>query len=369
MIDAFKAGLRERLAGHKAPFHEVDVPTAAAVIEQIESTDGEQWGTLWGNAARTFAQRGAQLEAAGDAAAGEAYLRAYGLYHAGRFPTFNAPAKEQCYRESIVMYRKAGKYFSPPLEVIEAPFAGKPGEGTLSTFYVRRNGTAANPAPVLIRWGGIDTWKEERHDINERMIAAGFSTINIDMPGVGESPVKGSLDAERQFLPMLDWIRTQPDLDANRVIVLGMSYGGYWATKVAHMYPERFCAAVNWGGGIDKFFTREWNLQSKSASSYVMDLDLARARTVGASSYDEYIETVQHFSLVAQGVLDRPHPPMLVCNGRHDEQVPIDDMLVLVEHGQPKAMRFFPGGHMGYGPKTLPTVIAWLRERAGLASA
>jgi len=45
---------------------------------------------------------------------------------------------------------------------------------------------------------------------------------------------------------------------------------------------------------------------------------------------------------------------MLVVNGRHDEQVPMDDMIMLLEHGKPKEARFFPGGHMGYGPNTLP---------------
>ena len=266
------------------------------------------------------------------------------------------------------MYRAAGRFFSPPLEVVTVPFAGKPGEGDEVTFYIRRR-PGAERSPVVVRWGGIDTWKEERHDINERALAAGFTSINVDMPGVGESPVRGSLDAERQFVPVLDWIRTQPDLDAGRVAIVGMSYGGYWATKVAHLYADRLCAAVNWGGGIHTFFTRAWNERSRSASSYLMDIEAARARTVGADTYEGYIERIAGFSLVDQGILDRPHPPMLIVNGRHDEQVPLDDMLVLVEHGGPKAMRLFPGGHMGYGPNTLPTVLAWLQTAMRQAAA
>jgi esterase/lipase len=347
-IEEIKAGLRERLAAHKAPFHVTDVAAAQAAIDRLESVEGEHWAGVWADAARPFEERGD-------------HLTAYGLLHVGRFPTPNSPAKLAIYRRSVEMYRAAGRAFDPPLEVVTVPFAGKPGEGDRVTFYVRRR---ANPerSPVLVRWGGIDTWKEERHDINERVLAAGFTSINVDMPGVGESPVRGSIDAERQFLPVLDWIRTQPDLDAERVAVVGMSYGGYWATKVAHLYADRLCAAVNWGGGIHTFFTRAWNERSRSASSYLIDIEAARARTVGAQNYDEYIERIAGFSLVDQGILDRSHPPMLIVNGRHDEQVPLDDMLVLVEHGGPKAMRLFPGGHMGYGPDTLPTVLAWLQK-------
>ena len=368
-LEEIRAGLRERLDAHKSPFHVVDVAAARAAIERLTSVAGDHWAGVWSDAARPFEERGLALESAGDRdGARAAYFTAYGMLHVARFPTPNTPAKLAAYRRSVEMFRAAGRFFTPPLEVVTVPFAGRAGEGDAVTFYVRRRHTAA-PAPVLIRWGGIDTWKEERHDINERVLAAGFTSINVDMPGVGESPVRGSVDAERQFVPVLDWIRTQPDLDAGRVAIVGMSYGGYWATKVAHLYADRLCGAVNWGGGIHAFFTRAWNERSKNASSYVMDLDVARARTVGADDYDGYIERVAGFSLVDQGILDRPHPPMLIVNGRYDEQVPLDDMLVLCEHGAPKELRLFPGGHMGYGPNTLPTVLAWLQKVAGLPTA
>jgi esterase FrsA len=366
-IDDTKANLHDRLATHKAPFHAADPEAARRAIDRLESVDGAHWAAVWSEAAAPFEARGREREAAGDLdAARDAYFAAYGLLHVGRFPTPNHPAKLDNYVRSVAAYIAAGRYFAPPVEPIDVPFAGKPGEGDRVRFYVRRP-KAPSPSPVIVRWGGIDTWKEDRHDINERILAAGFASINADMPGVGESPVVGSLDAERQFVPILDWIATQPDLDARRVIVVGMSYGGYWATKVAHLYPERLAGAVNWGGGIDKFFTREWIERSKSAGSYLMDIAPARARTVGGTTYEEYIERVAGFSLVEQGLLDRPHPPMLVVNGRDDEQVPMDDMIVMLEHGAPKAARFFPGGHMGYGPNTLPTVIAWLQRTAGIA--
>jgi esterase FrsA len=365
-VEALKANLRDRLAGHKAPFHVGDPATIAATIERLENTDAEHWARVWSAAAEPFEHLAHEREAAGDGeGARDAYLNVYGLLHAGRFPSPVHPAKWDAYLRSVAAFQAAGAYFSPPLEVITLPFDGHADEGKAITFYVRRPARAER-LPVLIRWGGVDTWKEERTDYNEQFLAAGFATINIDMPGVGQSPVLGSVDAERQYVPLFDWLRTQASLDADRVIVIGMSYGGYWATKLAHTFPDRIKAAVNWGGGIDKFFTREWNLRSASAKSYLMDLSLTRARTVGAATYDEYIERVANFSLVAQGVLDRPHAPMLVVNGRSDEQVPFEDMLVLLDHGKPKAARFFPGGHMGYGPNTFPTVLAWVKNAAGL---
>ena len=365
MIEDLKSNLHDRLATHKAPFHGVDKAAAAAAIDALTNADPAHWAEVWSQAALPFEAAARALAAAGDhAGARAAHLNAYGLLHAGRFPSPTHPAKWECYLRSVQQFRAAGAYFDPPLEVITVPFAGRAGEGQEITFYVRRRPGVRSP--VVIRWGGVDTWKEERTDYNEAMLAAGFASVNIDMPGVGQSPVLGSVDAERQYAPLFDWIQTQSDLDAARVIVVGMSYGGYWATKIAHTFADRVAAAVNWGGGIDRFFSREWNLKSANAPSYLMDLSLTRARTVGAASYDEYIERVKNFSLVAQGTLDRPHAPMLVVNGRDDQQVPFDDMLVLLEHGAPKAARFFPGGHMGYGPNTFPTVLGWIKRQAGI---
>ena len=53
---------------------------------------------------------------------------------------------------------------------------------------------------------------------------------------------------------------------------------------------------------------------------------------------------------------------MLVVNGKEDLQTPIDDLYILLEHGEPKAARVFPGGRMGQTPETLPTIIRWLKR-------
>ena len=367
-FEAIKANLLNRLEIHMAPFHQPGNRAAnLAAIDALTSADPESWANVFMAAAAPFEALGDRRAAAGDrAGARDAYLSAYVLQHAGRFPSPLHPAKYESYRRSVTNFRKAGAYFDPPLEVITQPFAGRPGEGDTVQFYVRRK-PASRKRPVVIRWGGVDTWKEERTDYLDAFLAEGFATIAIDMPGVGQSPVVGSVDAERQFVPLFDWIRTQPDLDADRVQVLGMSYGGYWATKVAHMYADRLLAAVNWGGGAHTFFSRDWCIRSGTATSYLMDLGRSRARTVGKQTYEEYIDAVGAFSLVDQGVLERPHAPMLLVNGRDDQQVPNADMLLLLDYGKPKAVRFFPGGHMGYGPQTFPCVLTWMKERAGPA--
>ncbi len=55
-------------------------------------------------------------------------------------------------------------------------------------------------------------------------------------------------DAHKDIGALLDWIKTQPTLDADRVMVYGESYGGYLALAVAATYGERIRAASSSAG-------------------------------------------------------------------------------------------------------------------------
>lgn len=50
---------------------------------------------------------------------------------------------------------------------------------------------------------------------------------------------------------LLDWIKTQDDLDAERVLVEGASYGGYLALSTAVTYPDRIRGAISDSGMSD----------------------------------------------------------------------------------------------------------------------
>jgi len=52
-------------------------------------------------------------------------------------------------------------------------------------------------------------------------------------------------DAYRDVGALLDWIKTEPHLDADRIMVTGVSYGGHMALITATRYPERIRCAVD----------------------------------------------------------------------------------------------------------------------------
>lgn len=367
-LDDAKAWMRDKLAKRVHPLGLTDPAETENVIAGLQGLDGERWAAAWGAAGRRFAEQAAAAERG--RRAGEAlklWLQAYGFHFLGRFPCPNHPAKLECYRLEREAYVSAGRLMSPPLARISVPFKGREGEGSEVVFYYRRPNGVARPK-VVVMWGGVDAWKEEMTELSNTLLARGIATVAMDNAGTGESPVVAVPDAERQFLPVVDWVNAQADLDGARPAILGRSFGGYWATKLAHLYPERFAAAVSWGGGAHFMFQRSWVEASRYPDSYLMDLVETRSRMLGARNDAEYVERFGRLSLLDQGLLDRRCAPLLLVNGKEDRQCPIDDMYLLLDHGDPKAVRFFPGGHMGFGPHTVPTIVAWLAERLGVSA-
>jgi esterase FrsA len=362
-LDDAKAWMRDKLAKRVHPLGLTDPSETGQMIDRLSGLDGESWGGTWAAAGARFAAKAAEAERAGDKSeALKLYMQAYGFYFLGRFPCPNHPRKLECYALEREAYVNAGRLMSPPLARITVPFSGRADEAKEVVFYYRRPEGAERPK-VVVMWGGVDAWKEEMTELSNTLLARGIATVAMDNAGTGESPVVAVPDAERQFLPVIDWVNAQADLDGARPAILGRSFGGYWATKLAHLHPERFAAAVSWGGGAHFMFQRSWVEASRYPDSYLMDLVETRSRMLGARNDAEYVERFGRLSLLDQGLLDRRCAPMLLVNGKEDRQCPIDDMFLLLDHGDPKAVRFFPGGHMGFGPHTVPTIVAWLSER------
>src|ERR671918_465020 len=355
-IEEIKSDIRSRL-GQRAPFNHADKRESEEALAKLNDFEGENWAAIWNELGSRWEKGAREAEASGKRdEAKEAYLKAYGYYGIGRHPFPSTPGKKHAYLKAREMHLAASKYFDIPLERVAISFQGKEIIGHLRLPKI-------TPAPLIMHWGGIDNWKEERHTFAERFVKEGWGCFVLDSPGTGECPMLASPDAHQVHVATLDYLTKRPEVDADRIAVVGASFGGYWATKLAHLEPHRLRAVVNWGGGIHYFFQPEWQVRSKNADSYLFDLIEARANLFGKKTFEELVELMPALSLKAQGLLDQPCAPLLIVNGKEDKQVPLGDFYLLLEHGNPKTIRLFPGGHMGNIPFVFETVIPWLHKR------
>jgi esterase FrsA len=357
-MDEVKKELLGRARENRNPFLYAVYEEVAPVIQDLKSVEREAWAKAFSALAAPHEERAARAEAQSDTTVAQKhYLTAYDYHHVARYPAPNSPGKLKAYRRSQENYLKAARYFDPPVERVEMPFRGQPDEGSVSVGLLRKPRGVEKPQVVII-WGGIDAFKEERP--TEPYLRAGMATLCIDMPGVADAPLAGSEHAERLWDAVLDWIGQRPDLDSERVGIVGGSTGGYWATKVAHTHHGRIRAAVNHGGPAHYAFAEEWIIKAQRGE-YPFELAETLACAFGRSSAEEWVEYSPRLSLLDQGILNHPCAPLLCVNGVNDSVFPIADMYLLLEHGDPKTARFFLGGHMG-GGGAQGVILSWLRE-------
>ena len=356
-LDEIKAMVRER-TGKRNIFRRAKPEDVESVLANLTRKDPDLWAQEWSRVAERYEKEGLKHEQAGRVnEAREAFLQAYTYYATGRYPTPHTPAKMECFRKSLELYERAGRYFAPPLERVAIPF----GDQTIPTYLrIPQDGRKHS---VVINFGGIDSFKAECYEYDEALQAAGMATCAVDMPGVGESPIKASTTGDALYSALIDYLEKRAEVDPERIAMVGRSFGGYWAAKLALVEAQRLRASVVWGGGIHYFFQEDWLRESTNAESYLMDHDIARCRLFGVDNLDQLAKVWSTLSLKTQGWLDKASCPMLIVNGKDDLQTPIADLYILLEYGSPKSARVFPGGHMGQTPETLPTILRWLKDQ------
>ena len=359
-----------RRAGRVNPFERVKREDVEEVLRNLKNLDPDPWGVEWGKIGARYEALAAEQEKQGKKEqAGKTYYQAYEYYRIGRYPVPSSPEKMKCYTGALRTFLKAAPSLDPPLERIEIPFEGKKVVG-----YLQIPKNTVRP-PVVMHWGGVDGWKEDRRSNSELLHKERLATFTIDMPGAGENPCLGQEPrAERTFSAAIDYLEKRSDIDGKRIAAMGGSFGGYWAAKVAHVEAQRLKGAVNWGAGVHQTFQEGWlrPALTLTASQYLMGpaslLD-ARSYIFGVKTLEEVLKIAPSLSLVTQGLIDQPCAPLLCINGKEDDQHPISDLYLLAEHGSPKDLRIIAGaGHMGRKPgqandEVQQIVTRWLKEK------
>ncbi|MES2186292.1 MAG: alpha/beta hydrolase [Pseudomonadota bacterium] len=338
-----KAEVQERADRKAYPVTGLDPASVREALAHINSLDRDEWAAAWSTigAQRVAAAQAAEAAGRGKEAS-EAYLSAWRYYSFARWPTPNSPGKVKAYALALEAFRKHTRFMDPAPQVVRIPFEGKEIVGYL------RLPKATGPVPLVLTISALDSRKEEGVEQSDAYIQRGIATFALDMPGTGEAPVKGDVGAERMFSRALDYLAALPQVDAKRIAVQGNSWSGYWATKLAIVERARLKAVVAQAGPVHGYFTPEWQTKALGTREYLFDLLPARASVYGVETVDDFLAYGPRLSLVNEGLIDKPTPPMLVLNGVKDTQVPIADLELLLRSGSAKDAWVNPAGtHMG----------------------
>jgi hypothetical protein len=365
-IDEIKAEAIRRAEVGQYPLIGLNPADVREALANVHTRDKDEWAQAFMAVADRYMNQAKSVESRDPQQANADYVRAWRLYSFGRWPIPASPGKQRSYEKALEAFRAHAKFLDPPLEVVRIPFEGKEIIG-----YLRIPGNARAPVPLVIAVNGLDSRKEDLSESFAAILPYGIGFIAVDGPGTGEAPIKVSENSERMLSRVIDYVQARPEVDKNRLAVHGVSWGAYWATKLAILERSRLKGASAQSPPVDAFFQKDFLMHSLLGNrEYLFDQVPALMNIFeGVHNVDELAVELQKMSLVKQQLLGKPMCPMLVLAGAKDTQVPIADIYLLLSNGDtPKTAWINPaGGHLGRQVGVWPdprifgeVIIPWL---------
>lgn len=269
----------------------------------------EDWCRSWSACGAVHEQLAAQAAAEGHAlSAAEHYFRAAIAYHFGKYLFVRWPEQLRAAHEHVVRdYQLALPSLTFPGEHVAIPY-----ENGATMYGVLRKPWHTPQPPVVILVPGLDSVKEELHIYGDDFLRRGMAVLAIDGPGQGEMEFTHPLrpDYEVPIKHAINYLEGRPDVDARRVGLMGVSFGGQFVVRAAAFEP-RIKATIENCGPYD---------QSENFHARPQISRETLVHRLKAANEEEALHKLQQFNL--QGVAEKITAPLLVIQGRRDRLVP-----------------------------------------------
>ncbi|SEF11881.1 alpha/beta hydrolase family protein [Jiangella alba] len=234
MDDQFKHHLGMMLFGMS------DLGECLEVARSIAVDDEESWIQAWTPMAQALQARAESAEAAGrTVTAADCHLRASTYWRASlmHFGPPDDPRMAEHARRSYQHYDRYLELSGYPGEYLAIPY-----EGSFLPSYLYRSPVADQSAPLLIFFQGRDAWPEDTRWVYDGAIRRGIHCLAVQCPGQGLALRLNGLpfrpDWENVVTPIVDVAVGLDGVDADRIALMGLSFGGYLAPRAA-AYEKR----------------------------------------------------------------------------------------------------------------------------------
>ena len=162
----------------------------------------------------------------------------------------------------------------------------------------------------------------------------GINTLAIDGPGQAETlrlrNIHSRHDYEVPGTAAYDYVASRPEVDPERVAVMGYSFGGYQAPRIA-AFEKRYAACVAFGAMHWSIY--EWVAGNKARLAVdprTSSTSIFQFRwVVGAPDNETALEWAKKFTL--EGVAQNIECAFLVLHGENDRIVPLEAAKTLYE--------------------------------------
>jgi dipeptidyl aminopeptidase/acylaminoacyl peptidase len=181
------------------------------------------------------------------------------------------------------------------------------------------------PAIVYVHGGPESQFQPYFHFFIQYFLHHGYAVLAPNVrgsTGYGKAyshldDIEKRMDSVADLAHAAHWLRQQPGIDGDRLVVYGGSYGGFMVLAALTMYPELWAAGVDIVG-ISNFVTFLENTSAYRRGT--------REAEYGYLSRDrEFLESIS-----PNRHLDRLRAPLLIIHGANDPRVPLSEAQQIV---------------------------------------
>lgn len=233
-----------------------DVGEVLATAARIPNGDADAWLREWTATADTLSAAAAEAEQGGHRVSALAHYRRAATYYATALylvaHTSRPEQQPEIWGRQRTCWERVVDLMPVPGERIAIPYE----DTALPGWFFRAPGAAAGESrPLVVLNNGSDgassqMWVHGGAAAAER----GYHWMTFDGPGqqsaLFEQGIPFRPDWEAVLTPVVDAVLARPDVDPDRLAVIGVSQGGYWVPR-ALAFEHRFAAAAADPGVVD----------------------------------------------------------------------------------------------------------------------
>lgn len=317
--------------------------------------DWADWHRRWFALGRHYEERAVQAFTSGRLETGRfAIRRAVACYHFAEFFYFDAPEVKNATRARVTAAFEYGRpYLREHVRALSFRYRGM----LLPGYFMAPAATGRWPCVILVN--GLDSAKEvELYAFARAFLARGMSAVVFDGPGQGvlAGHVPMVVDFENVVAAVLEEVARQPDVDAGRLGLFGVSFGGYLAPRAAALNPA-IRACISLSGGFDHDGYQDLNVSVRKDFRFVFGVP-----------DDEAMDELCRTSLNLRAVPGL-RVPLLSVHPEQDKVIPFESCLRLMDWaaGEKELLRY--PGQRHVAPERfsdyIPRFSDWMAERLG----
>lgn len=341
-----------------------DLFDIARTCSNITAGDKPGWERAWLELAQTTEGRAKDALAKGHKDTARHYFFQANQYYrmSDVFLTGAEEAKKrERFRKAQENFRNAVTLQDPPIEIITVRCDNEEYDGYFCHPHRRQSGRW----PAIFFIGGADSFAEEIYFGAKPALERGWAVLLVDTPGRGSSMyLKGigtRADYEVPGKACIDYLIQRPEVDPNRIALMGISMAGYYAPRVA-AFEKRIRALIAWSGCysiLDDLY------------DFCVHLQPTVQRLLGGVSHEEARRLLEDYTMA--GIAKSITCPTVITHGADDRLMRVEGAKQLFEEigSRDKTLRIYdqsdPGGRIhcshDYWAHNVPYMLDWLEER------